>query len=62
MMNDDDDPKMFSDFFFFRNKVWIEKNCGILENLEKTFFTGKKSNFNFQNWGYFGKKNQKHHG
>ena len=26
--------------------------CGNLENLRKTFFIGKKSNFNFQNGGF----------
>ena len=30
--------------------------CGILENLRKNFFIGKKSNFNLQNRGYFVKK------
>ena len=34
----------------------MEKICRILENLQKTFFTGKKSDFNFQNPGYFGQK------
>ena len=31
--------------------------CQILENLWKSFFIGKYSNFNFQNWGYFEKNN-----
>ena len=47
-----------SDFwFFFRNKVYMEKICRILENLRKTFSIGKKSDFKFQNREYFVKKN-----
>ena len=30
--------------------------CDILENLRKTFFIGKKSDFKFQNRGYFREK------
>jgi len=30
--------------------------CGNLENLRKTFCIGKKSDFNFQKVGFFGRK------
>merc|ERR1711973_695995 len=43
-------------FFFFRNKLQVKNIWRILENLQKTFFIGQKSNFKFQNRGYFGKK------
>ena len=51
--------KSFSEFlfFFFRNKLQVKKIWRILENLQKTFFIGQKSNFKFQNRGYFVKKN-----
>ena len=52
--------KGFSDFcFFFRNKVWIEKMCRILENLRKTFFYWKKIQLQVSKWGVFwGKKSK----
>ena len=46
-------------FFFFRNKVWIEKMCRILENLRKTFFYWKKIQLQVSKWGVFwGKKSK----
>ena len=60
MMNDDDDdPKMFSDFLgvFSEIKFRWNKCAEFWKILKKLFFSGKKSNFKFQNRGYFGKKN-----
>ena len=61
MMNDDDDddPKMFSDFLgvFSELKFRWNKCAEFWKILKKLFFCGKKSNFKFQNPGYFGEKN-----
>ena len=56
MMNDDDETKMFR-IFFFRNELQVKKNCRILEKNAGKIVNGKKSNFKFQNRGYFGKIN-----
>ena len=39
--------------------IFLGKIPLILKNLRKTFFTGKKSNFKFQNRGYFEKNKLK---
>ena len=59
MMNDDDETKMFSDFFIFflEIKFGWKKFAVFWKILKNLFFCGKKSNFNFQNRGYFGGKN-----
>jgi len=53
------DPKMFSDFLgVFLEFKFRWKKCAVFWKIcEKLFFSGKKSNFKFQNRGYFGKKN-----
>ena len=73
MMNDDDDdPKMFRKFLetrhtfstpkvifliFLEIKFTWKKFAVFWKILKNLFFCGKKSNLNFQNRGYFGKKN-----
>ena len=51
--------KKFSDFFdfFLELKFRWEKFAVFWKIFEKLFFSGKKSNFKFQNPGYFGEKN-----
>ena len=56
MMNDDE-KKMFSDFFFFRNEVYMKKMLSILENLKKTFFWRKKIQLQVSKSGVFWEKN-----
>ena len=41
---------------FFSDEVQVILMCGNLEILRKTFFIGKKSNFNFQKVGVFWSK------
>ena len=55
MMNE---TKMFSDFFIFflEIKFTWKKFAVFWKILKNLFFCGKKSNLNFQNRGYFGKK------
>ena len=50
--------KMFSDFLgvFLEIRFRWNKCAAIWKICEKHFFTGKKSDFKFQNRGYFGKK------
>ena len=54
MMMMNDEKKMFSDFFFLEIKFGWNKFSGKKKMLKKLFFCGKKSNFKFQNPGYFG--------
>jgi len=51
-------PKKFLWFFYFfyRNKPQVKKKYPIFENFSKKFSIGKKSDFKFQNRGYFVKK------
>ena len=55
------DQKRFSDFLgvFSEIKFRWNKCAAIWKICEKHFFTGKKSDFKFQNRGYFGKKKSK---
>ena len=57
------DQKMFSDFLGVFSEIRFRWNkcAAIWKICEKHFFTGKKSDFKFQNRGYFGKKNPKPH-
>ena len=43
-------------FFFYRNKLQMKKKYQIVDNLRKTFLSGKKSDFNFQNRGFLWSK------
>ena len=56
--------KGFSDFLgFFLETKFRQKKCVVFWKIfEKLFFSGKKSNFKFQNGGYFGEKNLNPHG
>jgi len=56
MMNDDD-PKRFCDFFFIEINFRWNKHIQFSKICEKLFSIGKKSDFKFQNRGYFGQKN-----
>ena len=57
-MMKNDEKKMFSDFLgvFLEIKFRWNKCAEFWKILKKLFFSGKKSNFKFQNRGYFGKK------
>ena len=52
--------KSFSDFLgvFIEMKFRWNKCAVIWKICEKLFFSGKKSNFKFENWGYFEKNDQ----
>ena len=48
-------------FVFLEIKFWWKKFAVFWKICEKIFFSGKKSNFKFENRGYFEKKKLKSH-